>query len=128
MKRLLEKIKREKSPKPPPQPPLPGKPVDIAAGPPDFRTELDENSHCGRSLSSQVLEVDYSDPAILPDEGGGTSPRIIFQDGTDANQQLPASGTQTSDIVIGGDGYGSLLAGVCASDPCDAGASIHADR
>ena len=112
MRHLFKKIKRGKSPKPPQQPTLPGEPANIAAGPSDFRTEMDDNSDGRRSLSSRVLDVDSPDPAILPDEGGGTSPRIIFQDGTDANQQLPASGTQTSDVVIGGDGYGSLLAGV----------------
>ena len=109
--RRLFKIKREKSPKPPQSPTLPGKPVDIAAGPPDFRTELDGNSDCGRSLSSQVPEVDSPDQAILPD-GGGTGPRILFQDGVYANQQLPAS-AQISDIVSSGAGYGSLLAGKC---------------
>jgi hypothetical protein len=116
MKRLFKKIKREKSPKPPQQPTLPGKPVDIAAGPPDFRTELDDNFNGGRSPFSQVPEVDSLDTAILPDEGGRIGPRILFQDGLDANQRLPASGDQTSDVVIGGDGCGSLLAGVCFSD------------
>ena len=102
MKHLFKKIKRGKSPNPPRQPTLPGKPVDIAAAPPDIRTEPDDNSDGGRSFSSQVPEVDSPDPAILP-----------FQDGMDANQQLPASGAQTSDVVIGGDGCGSLLAGAC---------------
>ena len=111
--RRLFKIKREKSPKPPQQPTLPGKSVDIAAGPPDFRTELDGNSDCGRSLSSQVPEVNSPNPAILQDEGGVMGPRILFQDGMDANQQLPASGAQISDIVISGAGCGSLLAGKC---------------
>ena len=111
--RRLFKIKREKPPKPPQQPTLPGKPVYLATGPPDFRTELDGNSDCGRSHSSQVLEVDSPDPALLPDEGGGMGPRILFQDGMDANQQLPASGAQVSDIVISGAGCGSLLAGKC---------------
>ena len=117
MRRLLKKIKREKSPKPPQQPTLPAKPVDIAAGPPDFRTELDDNSDRGRSLSSQVPEVDSPDPAILPDEGGGIGPRVMFQDGMDANQQLPASlsGAQISDVVISGAGHESLLAGKCFS-------------
>ena len=91
MKRLLKKIQREKSPKPLQQPILPGKPVDIAAGPPD--------------------EVDYPDTMILPDEGGKISPRILFQDGMDANQQIPASGAQISDVVISGAGCGSLLTG-----------------
>ena len=93
MKRLLKKIQREKSPKPLQQPTLPGKPADIAAGPPD--------------------EVDYPDIAILPDEGGKISPRILFQDGMDADQQLPASGAQISDVVISGAGCGSLLTGKC---------------
>ena len=111
MRRLLEKIKRKNSPKPRQQPALPGKPVDIAVGPADFRTELDDNSDGGRSLSSQVPDVDSPDKAILPDEGGRIGPRISPQDGMDANQQLPASGAQTSDVVVGGDGCGSLLAG-----------------
>ena len=93
MKRLLKKIQREKSPKPLQQPTLPGKPVDIAAGPPN--------------------EVDSPDTAILPDEGGKISPRILFQDGMDANQQLPASGAQISEVVIGGAGCGNLLTGKC---------------
>ena len=54
----LSKINREKSPKPPQQLTLPGKPVGIAAAPPDFRTELDDNSDGGQSISSQVLEAD----------------------------------------------------------------------
>ena len=113
MRRLLEKIKRKNSPKPPQQRTLPGKPVDIAAGPPDFRTELDDNSDGGPSLSSQVPDVDSPDKAIVPDEGGRIGPRISPQHGMDANQQLPASGAQTPDIVIGGDGCGGLLAGAC---------------
>ena len=115
MRRLFKKIKRGKSPKPPQQPTLLGKPVDIAAGPPDFRTELYHNSDSRRSLSSRVLEVDSPDLAILPDKGERIGPRILFKDGMDpeSNQQLPASGAQTSDFVIGGDGYGSLLSGVC---------------
>ena len=112
MKRFLKKIKREKSPKPPQHPTLPVKPVDIGAGPPDFRTELDDNSDGGRS-PSRVLEVDSPDVAIPPDEGGRIGPRILFQDGMDANQQLRASGAQISDVVIDDDGCGSLLAGVC---------------
>ena len=113
MKHLFKKIKRGKSPTPQ-QPTLPGKPVDIAAAPPDFRTELDDNSDGRRSLFSQVLEADSPDPTILSDEGGGTGPpRILFQDGMNANQPLPASGAQTSDVAIGGDGCGSQLAGVC---------------
>ena len=63
--------------------------------PPDFRTELDDNSDGGRRLSCQVLEADFPDPAILPDEGGKIGPRILFQDGMDADQQLPASGAQS---------------------------------
>ena len=93
--RRLFKIKREKSPKPPQQPILPGKPVDITAGPPDFRTELDDNSDGGRSLSCQILEADSPDPAVLPDEGGKIGSRILFRGGMDASQQLPASGAQS---------------------------------
>ena len=111
MKHLFKKIKHGKSPKPPQQPTLPGKPVD--AGPPDFRTALDDNSDGGRRLTSQVPDVDSPDTAILPDEGGRIGPRIPLQDGVGANQQLPASGAQTSDVVVGGDGCGSQLAGVC---------------
>ena len=113
MKHLFKKLKRGKSPKPPQQPILPGKPVDIAAGPPDFRTELDDNSDGERSLSSQVPEVDSPDKAILLDEGGRTGPRISPQDGMDANQQLPASGARISNVAIGGTGCGSLLTGKC---------------
>ena len=93
--RRLSKIKREESPKPPQQPILPEKPVDITTGPPDLRTELDDNSDDGRSLSCQTLEAGSPDPAILPDEGGVVGPRILFQNGMDANQQLPASGAQS---------------------------------
>ena len=95
MKRLLKKIQREESLKPLQQPTLPGKPADIAAGPPD--------------------EVDSPHTAIIPDEGGKISPRILFQlqDGMDADQQLPASGVQISDVVISGAGCGSLLTGKC---------------
>ena len=111
MRSLFKKIKREKSPKPPQQPTLPGKPVDIAAGPPGFRAELEDNSDGGRRLSTQIPEVDSPDPAILPNEGGRVGPRILFQDGMDANQQPPASGAPISDVVTSGAGCGSLLAG-----------------
>ena len=93
--RRLSKIKREELPKLPQQPILPGKPVDITAVPPDFRTELDDNADGGRSLSCQILGADSPDPAMLLDEGGRIGPRILFQDGMDANQQLPASGAQS---------------------------------
>ena len=108
--RHLFKIKREKSPKPPQQPILSGELADV--GPPDCRTTLNDNSEGGRSLSnSQVLEGDSPDTAILQD-GGSSGPQILFQDGMDANQQLPTSeGTQTSGVAIGGAGCGSLLAG-----------------
>ena len=95
MRRLLEKIKRKNSPKPRQQPALPGKPVDIAVGPADFRTELDDNADGGLSLSCQILEADSPDPAVLLDEGERIGPRILFQDGMDANQHLPASGAQS---------------------------------
>ena len=113
MRSPFKKIKREKSPKPPQQPTTPGTPVDIAVGPPDFRTELEDNSDGGRRLPSQIPEVDSPDPTILPNEGGRVGPRIIFQDGMDANQQLPAPGAHISDVVISGAGCESLLAGKC---------------
>ena len=65
----MRRLKRVKeSLNPPRQPTLPGKPVDIAAGPPDFRTEPDDNSDGGRSFSSQVpvIKERYKEGSQLP--------------------------------------------------------------
>ena len=117
MKHLFKKIKRKKSPKPPRQPIPPEKPADIAAGPPaDLPgTELDATVATipgggGRNFSDKDLEADYTDLTVLPDEGGRGGSRVLFQDETDAGQELPASGASTS----GGADYGDQLASKCS--------------
>ena len=57
------------------------------------------------SLSRQGLEVNYSDLTISPGEGGGTGPRIMFQDAMGVDQNLPASGASTSGFAIVDTGY-----------------------
>ena len=116
MKRFF-KIKRKKSPKPSRQPIPPEKPADIAAGPPDLRTELDSVTILGdggQNVSDNYLEADHTDLTVPPNEGGTIGTRVLFQDGMDGNQELPASGALTSAVAIGGADHGDQLPSRCS--------------
>ena len=116
MKRIFKGIKRAISPKPPPQPIPPEKPADIAAGPPDLRAELDitDPGDGGQNVSDNYLKADHTDLPVPRNEGGRIGPRVLFQDGTDGDQEFPASeGTRTSVVAIGGAGYGNQLGSKC---------------
>ena len=105
--RHLLKGKRKKSPEPPRQSDPFGRPADIAAGSPALLAKpyvILDGTH---NLSCRDLEVDQPDLTISPDEGGGASPRIMFQDRMDADQVLPASGASTPGFAILDAGYGS---------------------
>ena len=108
MKRLFTTIKRKKSPKPPQQPTPPAKPADIATGPPDSRTELDDIPD-GRNLSydSEGPEADRTDPMVPPDEGGREGSQVSVQDGMYGARELHSSGALASGVVIGGTGCGN---------------------
>ena len=118
IKRFVKKIQRTISPKPSRQPIPPEKPTDIAAGPPDPRTELDSVTipgDEGQNVSDDDLEADYTDLPVVPsDEGGMIGPRVMFQDGTDGNQELPTSGASTSAVAIGSVDYDDQLASKCS--------------
>ena len=116
MKRFF-KTNRKKTPKPPQQPIPPEKPADIAAGPPNLREELDVRvipSDGGQSVSDEGLEADRTDLSVPPNEGGRIGPRAPFQEGVDGDRELPASGTSTSVVAIGGTGHGNLPASKCS--------------
>ena len=85
--------------------------ADIAAGPPDLRTELDVTipGDGGRDVSDDDLEADHTDLTVPPNEGGREGPQVLFQDGMDVGQELPASG-----IVIGGVDHRDQLASKCS--------------
>ena len=118
MKHLFKKIKRKKSPKPPRQPIPPEKPADIVAGPPADLPGAEPDATIpgdgGRNVSNNDLETDYTDLTVLPDEGGRGGSRVLFQDETDAGQELPASGASTSGVATGGADYGDQLASKCS--------------
>ena len=104
MKRFF-KTNRKKTPKPPQQP------ADIAAGPSNIREKLDVvPSGGGRNVSDEGLEAYHTDLTLPPNEGGRIGPRAPFQDDTDGDQELPASGASTSVVVIGDTGCGNQLA------------------
>ena len=110
MKRFF-KINRKKTPKPPQQPIPPERPADIATVPPSLREELDViPSDGGQNVSDEGLEADHTGLAVPPNEGGTIGPWVMFQDGLDEDQELPASVTSTSVMAIGGTGCGNLLA------------------
>ena len=127
MKRFLKKIRRGKLPKPPEQPiPLKNS-TSIAAGPPDTRAEPDVTPDGERSSSSrQDLDGDYTNLTVPSGEGGGRNSRILPEDGMDANQRLPVSGTSTSCMVISGTDYRNQPTSQC-SDHCDGPDIPHAD-
>ena len=110
MKRLF-KINRKKSPKPPHQPIPPETPADTAPGPPDLGAELDFTSpgDGGQNVSDNDLEADHTDLPVPRNERRKIGPRVVFQDGMDGDQELPASGASTSVVAIGGAGYGNQL-------------------
>ena len=77
---------RKKSPEPSPQSDPFGRPADITAG--------------MHNLPCQDLEADQPDLTIPPDDGGGAGPRIMFQDGMDEDQELPASAASIPGFAI----------------------------
>ena len=116
MKGFFKNFKPKKSPKPPRQPIPPEKPADTAAGLPDLRAELDVTSpgDGGQNVSSDDLEADQTDLPVPRNEGGRVGPRVLFQDGMDGDQELPASeGASKSVVAIGGAGYGNQLGSKC---------------
>ena len=108
MKRFF-KMKRNKSPKPPQQPISPERPADTVAGPPDFR-EVDVTPDVERDSP----EADRTDLVVPQNEGEGVGSRVVFQDRTDGDEELPASGASTSAIAIGGDGYRNQPTSECS--------------
>ena len=101
------KGKRKKSPEPPRQSDPFGRPVGIAVGSPALQAEPHVILHGTHNLPCQDLEVDQPDLTIPPDEGGRAGPRIMFQDGMDVDQELPASGASTPGFAILDAGYGN---------------------
>ena len=116
MKGFFKNFKPKKSPKPPRQPIPPETPADIAPVPPDLGAELDVTSpgDGGQSVSDNDLEADQTDLPAPWNEGGRMGPRVLFQDGVDEDQELPASeGASTSVVAIGGVDYGNQLGSKC---------------
>ena len=116
IKRFLKSLKPKKSPKPPRQPIPPERPADIAPGPPELRVEPDATSpdDGGQNISDKDLEADQTDLPAPQNEGGRISPRVLFQDGMDGDQELPTSeGASTSVVAIGGAGGGNQLGSKC---------------
>ena len=114
MKRLLNKIKRKESPKPPRQPIRSKEPTDIAAVPPDVPVEVDCTPDGGQNPSNEGLETDRADLTVPQNEGEEIGPQIVVQDTMDGDQELPAPGTSTSAITIGGDGDRNQPASKCS--------------
>ena len=96
MKHFL-KVKRKKSPEPPQQSGSSGRPADVAAAP---QAELDVTFDGRHSLPRHDLGADQSDLAIPLAEGGWVGPRVMFQDRTDMDQELPASGAWIPSFAI----------------------------
>ena len=105
--RHLLKGKRKKSPEPPRQSDPFGRPVGIAVGSPALRAEPHVILDGAHNIPCWDLGVDQPDLTIPPDEGGGAGPPIMFQDGIDADQELPASGASTPGFAILDAGYGN---------------------
>ena len=109
MKRFLKKIGRGKSLEPS-EPPIPlRKSTSIATRPPDLRAELDvaiPGDGLVQNISDNDLEPDHTVLTVPPNEGGRVDPQGLFQDGTDGNQELPASGASTSAVAIGSADHG----------------------
>ena len=97
----------KKSPEPPRQSDPFGRPADIAAGSPALQTKPDVILDGTHNLPCWDLEVDQPDLTIPPDEGGGVGPPIMFQEGVDVDQELPASGASTPGFAILDAGYGN---------------------
>ena len=116
MRRFLEKIGCGKSPKPPEQSIPLRKSTSIVARPPDLRAELDATipSDGGQIVSDDDLEADRTDLPVPPDEGGRVGTQGLFQDGMDGDRELPASGTSTSALAIGGADHGDQLPSKCS--------------
>ena len=101
------KGKRKKSPEPPRQSDPFGRPANVTVGSPALQTKphvIPDGTH---NLPCRDLEVDQPDLTTPPDEGGRAGPRIMFQDGMDADQELPASGASTPGFAILDSGCGN---------------------
>ena len=113
MKRLF-KTKREESPKPARQPIRSQEPAEIAAGPPNVPAEVDDTPDGGQNRSYEGLQADHADLPVPEDEEGEMGSRMVVQDTTDGDQELPASGESTSAIAIDGDGHRNQPASECS--------------
>ena len=103
MKRLLKKIKRKESPKPPHKPIRSEKPADIAAGPPDIRSEVDVIPEGGQNPPYEGPGVDRADLTVLQNEGESVpGSRVSSQDRVDGDQELAAS-TESGVAVSSGE-------------------------
>ena len=105
--RHLLKGKRKESLEPPRQSDPCGRPAGIAVGSPALQAEPHVILDGTHNLPCRDLGVDQPDLTIPPDEGGGVDPRITFQDGIDADQELPASKASTPGFAILDAGYGN---------------------
>ena len=103
----LLKGKGKKSPEPPRQSDPFGRPVGIAVGSPALQSEPRVILDGTHDLPCRDLEVDQPDLTIPPDEGSGAGSRIMFQNGMDADRELPASGASTPGFAILDAGYGT---------------------
>ena len=90
--------------------------ADIAAGPSDPRAELDVTipGDGGQNVSGDDLEADHTDLTIPSNEGEREGPQVLFQDGMDVGQELPASGAPTPEVAIGGTDFGDQPASKCS--------------
>ena len=95
MKGLLKRIRGKKSPKPPLQPTPPGNPVGVTAGPPGSQVDLEVVSERGHT-------ADCPDPTTEQDGRGGGSPRIVFLDRMNGDQEHRASEASTPGPGFGG--------------------------
>ena len=81
-----------------------GIPTNIAAGPLGFRAELDIGPK-GERRSHRDSES-RPDSTVTPDENDTRVSRIVFKDKKREDQGLPARGTSTAGVVVGGGGHG----------------------
>ena len=108
------KTKRGESPKPTQKPIRSQEPPEIAAVPPDVPAEVDDTLDGGRNPSYEDVDADRADLTVPQNEGEEMGSQIVVQDTVDGDQELPAPGTSTSAITIGGNGDRNQPASKCS--------------
>ena len=86
-----------------------GIPINVAAGPLGFRTELDIGPKGEQGRPYHDLEGDGPDPAVALDENDTRASRVVFLENKSEDQRPPTPEALTPDAAVDGTEHGNGL-------------------